>query len=386
MNRLDAVVLVFALLAGTGGWRLGFIGKLTGWIGFIVGVFIASKLAPELLGRAPDPGPADLMKTLLLMVVGATLGETIGRFVGRRLRPDGEHRGLARLDRGLGAFAAVALLGVSVWMVVPAMSQIRGWPSEVARGSIVARSALRYLGEPPDLLDGVGESLGGANLGSLLEGLGSAPSAPPVPATGSVSAEVLATVRRSVVKVSGPACGLTLTGSGFVLAEGLVVTNAHVVAGTESLTVATDDGEEHDGTLVRFDSEQDVAVVAVPDLGRPPLPLVSAAAGDVGAVLGYPGGGPLDVQPYEVGGTTTASSKDIYDRRTVLRQVMVIGSRIGPGDSGGPLVDPQGRVAGVAFGVAPTSPDTAYAIPTSVLPSPGGVDADTRVSSGECRV
>ena len=157
------------------------------------------------------------------------------------------------------------------------------------------------------------------------------------------------------------------SGSGFVIADGYVATNAHVIAGSERITITTADGSETEGTARYFDAEQDVAIVWAPGLGRDPLPLAEPTKGADGAVLGYPGGGPLAVQPYNIADLTTASSNDIYDQKRFLRDIVVLGSRIGPGDSGGPLVGTDGRVAGIVFGIAPDDDQTAYAVPSDKL-------------------
>ena len=385
MNSLDAIVVVAAVLAAIGGWRLGFIGKIAGWAGLLLGTFAASRVVPLLGKPVANPTSGDLLKTLGVLVVGAALGQALGQLVGRKFRPDPSIRLLVRFDQVAGVAVAVVGVAVAVWMVMPAMSQVAGWPSETARGSKIGTAALRALGEPPDVLAGVSDSLGVDGLGPVLNGLGGVTAAQPAPQGGAIPADVLAAAARSVVKVSGPACGRIQSGSGFVVAPGVVATNAHVVAGSESITVSTAAGVEYPGVVEYSNPNQDIAYVRVARLLAPPLTLIEGRHGDLGAVLGFPGGGPLAVQPYQVSTEISARSRDIYDSRDVIRKVLVIGSKIGPGDSGGPLVDAAGRVAGVAFGVSPTAADTAYAIPTSELPDPAKVMAGGLISTGACR-
>ena len=112
---------------------------------------------------------------------------------------------------------------------------------------------------------------------------------------------ITAAVRRaqaSVVRVQGvaPSCARTITGSGFVFAPGVVVTNAHVVAGVEEPRVLAQDGTELAAQVMSFDPEADIAVLRVPGLAAPPLPFGGDVdPGDPVATLGYPGGGSLFV-------------------------------------------------------------------------------------------
>jgi S1-C subfamily serine protease len=115
-------------------------------------------------------------------------------------------------------------------------------------------------------------------------------------------------------------------------------------------------------TIVAFDPNRDLAVLAVPDIDREPLALGDAVAGESGAVFGHPGGGPLELSPYSVGEEVTATGRDIYDANSTRRQVLFLAAQLRPGDSGGPLVNPAGAVVGVAFAIAPDDPNVAYAL------------------------
>jgi S1-C subfamily serine protease len=143
----------------------------------------------------------------------------------------------------------------------------------------------------------------------------------------------------------------------------LVVTNAHVVAGADEIVVQSyPDGEAITATVVAFDPARDLAVLHADGLSRPSLPMVAAKEGDVGAVFGHPGGGALELSPFQVGREVTATGRDIYDSGPTARQVLFLAAQLEPGDSGGALVDPEGDVIGVAFAVAPDDPNVAYAL------------------------
>jgi hypothetical protein len=122
----------------------------------------------------------------------------------------------------------------------------------------------------------------------------------------------------------------------------------------------------------------------VPDLDRPPLPLVDPEEGAIGAVLGHPGGGPLEVSPFEVVDELQAQGRDLYDEQATLRSVLVLASDLAPGDSGAALVDPTGSVIGVAFAIAPDRSGTAYALDPDEVRSVLSTRSDEAVDTGPC--
>jgi S1-C subfamily serine protease len=206
-------------------------------------------------------------------------------------------------------------------------------------------------------------------LPNVFDELSRSPRAGSPPASTPVDPAVLATVERSIVKVAGPACGRVQAGSGSVVGPDLVVTNAHVVAGMSKVSVETLDGVDRPGTVVAFDPRNDLALVSLPGLDRPALPIRAGRDGDVGAALGFPGGGNLKVSPFRIDRHLDASGRDIYGEERVERNLLVLAADLEPGDSGGALVAPDGALVGVAFAIAPDQPGTAYGIRTDELAS-----------------
>jgi S1-C subfamily serine protease len=192
---------------------------------------------------------------------------------------------------------------------------------------------------------------------------------------------------RSTVRVTGSACGLGIEGSGWVAAPGLVVTNAHVVAGEDDTTVQPlGTGPRYDAQAVWFDPRNDVAILRSSGISslRPLRQNVNAPAGTTGAVIGYPENGPLDVEPARIGPTITALSQDAYGRGPLRRKITTLRGEVRSGNSGGPVVDGKGRVLTTIFASAVSSTDRAgYGVPDSVV-----TDALARargaVSTGPC--
>lgn len=207
-------------------------------------------------------------------------------------------------------------------------------------------------------------------LGDLLARILPLPAAVPGVAPSAVTRATASTVR-----VNGVACGVHLSGSGFTPAPDTVVTNAHVVAGVTGPTVLRPDGRTLSATVTAFDPAKDIAVLSVPGLGEPALPIGSAIVGESDAVIGHPlGQAAVNVKPAQVARRVTADIGDIYDRPAGPRQLLVLVTQLQPGDSGSPLVNNAGQVVGVAFAASNLRRTVGYAVAsedmTTVLARP----------------
>jgi S1-C subfamily serine protease len=170
----------------------------------------------------------------------------------------------------------------------------------------------------------------------------------------------------SSVRVLGTACGLGIEGSGWVAAPGVVVTNAHVVAGeSDTIVQAEGVGPKLSATAIAFDPTDDVAVLRVSGLAAPPLVLgPDPRAGTAGAVIGYPLDGPLDIEPGRVGATVTAISQDAYGQGPIQREITSLRARVRSGNSGGPIVDAAGHVLTTVFAATVgAGPAGGYGVP-----------------------
>ena len=162
------------------------------------------------------------------------------------------------------------------------------------------------------------------------------------------------------------------------------MTNAHVVAGNESTEVVRTDGSRASATVVTFDPDRDLAVLEVPGIDRPALPLGDAEEGDRGGVYGYPGGGDLRIAPFEIAREVEARGTDIYDDDATDRDVFFLSAHLRPGDSGSALVTPDGEVVGVAFAIAPDRSNVAYALTDVELAAILAVPRPGAVGTGPC--
>jgi S1-C subfamily serine protease len=380
VNLLDLLLVALALVAAMGGYRLGLLARSLSWAGMGLGFVVAARFLPGLVDTINGPDPTGrFMMGMGILLGGAFVGQALGLLIGSRAHLALPASGRP-VDRVGGAVAGVIGVLVAVWLLLPAMADVPGTLSRQARNSVIARFVATTAPAPPDTLQALRRLVGDTHFPRVFSGIRPAPNVGPPPAESGLTEEVLQAAVASTVRVEGPACGRIQEGSGFVAEPGVVVTNAHVVAGEDRTSLVTRDGSRVGATVVHFDPDRDLAVL-VAQVSAPPLAIGQSAIGTRGAVLGYPGGGDLRVAPFEVRDEVQAVGRDLYDRHDTRRQVLVLASALAPGDSGGALVDAEGAVVGVAFAIAPDRPGTAYALDTdelrSALAAPRNGPADT---------
>jgi S1-C subfamily serine protease len=366
VSWFDLIIVGVAVLAAIGGFRLGFLARVSSWVGLAAGLYLAARFLPRILSSLSLADPVTrLLVAVAILVGGAFLGQALGLVVGARL-----HRALPlgpirEIDRGVGAGVGVLGILVAVWILVPSMAVVPGWPARAARTSSIAQWVDGHFPPPPDTVSTLRRLVGDTSFPDVFNPLHPGEALGPPPASSGLAATTLARVSASTVKVEGQACGQIQDGSGFVAGVDEVVTNAHVVAGEPAghTQVQLPDHRFLPATVVLFDPERDLAILRVNRLGAVPLTTATGSVGERGAVFGHPGGSvELVVAPAAIAQEVNAVGRDLYGTKTIRRDVFVLAAQLHPGDSGGPLVDQNGAVVGVAFAIAPDQPTTAYAL------------------------
>jgi len=305
---------------------------------------------------------------VLLVLIGALLGQMVCLFAGSRVAAGLGRGALKTGDRIAGAAAGAFGVLFSMWLLLPMAADVPGWTSQQVRNSGIAQAIYNNAPRPPDAIQTLERLVGSANFPRVFNGIEASPDSGPAPASVTLSGDVINRVRSSTVKVEGEACHRTQDGSGFAVGNGLIATNAHVVAGERRTTVLTPAGQELAATVVAYDPARDLALLRVPKYTGIPLAVGSASIGETGAVFGHPNGqDAVDIQPAAVRRQIVAVGRDLYDKQTTHRDVLILASTLQPGDSGGALVDAKGEVIGVAFAIAPDKAGTAYALSTNEL-------------------
>ena len=184
--------------------------------------------------------------------------------------------------------------------------------------------------------------------------------------------ELVERLRPSVIHVLGDAetCSRRLMGSGFVVAEDYVVTNAHVVAGTNVVALDTTLGMKN-AEVVYYNPDVDIAVLHSTGLGIAPLSWApeQAQTGDDAVVMGFPLSGPFTASPARVREELTIVGPDIYAEGRVERHAYTVRGTIRQGNSGGPMINSTGEVLGVVFGASVDDSDTGYALTAAEVQS-----------------
>jgi len=371
--------------AAIGGYRLGFLTRVSSWVGLALGVVVGSLVLPPVLRSLDEASSGQLLFVTLGILLGcAFVGQAIGLFTGARLHATLPGASVRSADRAAGVVAGVVGVLIGIWVLMPLMADVPGWAAREARTSAIARFIDDRFPEPPDTIETLRRLVGEEQFPRVFEALESSPDVGPPPTSTNIPQPVVDAVVPSTVKIEGAACDRIQEGSGFVVGDGLVATNAHVVAGEDVTTVQRSDGSEVRARVVAFDPDRDIAVLAVPDLERPALTRDTIAEGGVGAAFGHPQGGPLRAAPFSVGQVTEATGTDIYHQDDVTRKVLVLAADLQPGDSGSALIDPDGHVVGVVFAIALDRPHVAYALDISELDAVLGGDLSRPVDTGPC--
>ena len=360
MTGVDWIIVGLLLLLALFGWAQGFVTGALALIGFALGAWLGTRLAGVVLPDGSRSPYAPAIGLVGALIVGAGFAAGF-EGLGVRLRSRLTLPGFGFVDGVLGALLTACVgLGV-VWILGAVAVHSNGDVRyEVQRSEILSRlnKALPPSGpllnalarfDPFPKIDGPE-----ANVAPPAKGIGRDPQ--------------VRAAAASVVKILGTACGLGVEGSGWVARDGVVVTNAHVVAGqTVTKVLLRGSGPRLDATAIAFDPRNDLAVLRVPGLKARPLPLADAPGpGRSAAILGFPENGPYDVRAGRLGATRTTVTSDAYGRGPVERRLTSLRGVVRSGNSGGPMVDGKGRVVTTIFAATTTGPRGGFGVPNSV--------------------
>jgi S1-C subfamily serine protease len=389
VNLIDLAAIVLLVVAVVLGLRSGALPQVGGLGGALLaaatGLAILPAVASYLDVLPPTVRAVATLSGLLLFVglgeaVGATLGRAASNALGRGV--------LSALDQVAGAAVGAAQAVLIVWL---AGGVLAAGPLTTLRQQAQTSAAVRGLSAvlppPTVLVVELGHVLNDTGLPDVFVGLERLPAPDITLPADSVARQLGARVEGSVLRVVADACQVRSSGTSFVVAPGYLVTNAHVVAGSQHIAVETPRAA-YTAVPVLFDPNLDIAVLHVTGLAA--APLVFAAAdpqrGASGATFGYPGGRDASVEPATVAATYAATGLDIDGRQSVTREIVEMRSTVIPGDSGGPLLLTDGTVGGVVFAESRSDATVGYALaPTEVAarirPYLG---ANERVDTGGC--
>ena len=362
MNWVDVLIGAIVIVTAIRGWFQGAIRQVLGWIGLIAGFYLGIQIAPSLSTRITHSSWREVL-ALALVLVCTYAGHFLGHLVGVSIRRTVKMVQLGVVDSVVGVAVAVAGALITCWLVA-ALLVATSWSTVASgiQGSRVLKALDQSLPTVPSAEAHLQSMLRNVNFPNVFASI----VAPTVPFSGTspkLGRNTLSPYSPSeILKVLAMGCSGTHQGTGFFVTPQLMVTNAHVVAGATSVTVG---GVPADVAL--YDPVNDIAILRVAMSATPLNFVVSApSSGAKAEVIGFPLDGPRTISPSIINGQITAESRDIYDKQTFQRTVLVVYSNIEPGNSGSPVMV-RGDVAGVVFSKSLTQSETAYAIPAAMV-------------------
>jgi S1-C subfamily serine protease len=390
MNLLDWILVLVVLAYALSGYWQGFVTGAFATAGLLLGGLFGIWLAPLALGDA-DPSLWVSLGALFIVIVSASVGQATLQYTGARIRDSITWQPIRAVDAVGGAVLSALAVLLVAWALGVAISGSRlgGVTPLVRESAVLARVDAALPNGSAQLLRAFDNVVGTTFFPRYLE-----PFAPerivevsPGPPRLLTDPDVEA-AEASVLKVrSTNTCGRGVEGSGFLYADDRLLTNAHVVAGVDKPEVIIDDSTV-EASVVLYDPELDVAVLALDDGDRPVLRIdregVQPKQGV--AVLGYPQDGPYDVGTGRVRSVQRLRSPDIYGNGSVLREVYSLRAEIRPGNSGGPIVSSAGDVVGLVFAASVTDAETGYALTSDQIAESAarGLTSSESVDTGEC--
>lgn len=384
---VDLTILLFISISVYRGRRIGFIRQAFATAGFISGLIIGVLIQPYISIDTMSQTEKSLFAFLSTLGV-ALVFLSMGEYLGLRVKMWTHHKKVNSADNWAGVILSATTLLLSFWLLASALS---GLPftrlnSEVKKSRII-NVLNQNLPDAPTFISDVAHFIDPNGFPQVFSG----PSRTPrtdlnLPALGELKSAVEKT-RDSVVKVEGLGCGGVVDGSGFIIKQGYVATNAHVVAGIKKPYVQDEKGS-YEATIIWFDSELDYAILRVPEITGKPILMAKelARVGSPAVGLGYPGGGGLAASPAVILDRITATGRNIYDRGNTNRDVYEFRGKVVQGNSGGPLINKEGEVIGVIFAQSASIDNIGYALTNdeTVEDTAKAISRNEVVSTGQC--
>ena len=388
---LDLLLIGFAIYVAITGWRRGLIVSTFSFIGLIFGAWFARSLITTISGASENTSVTKTGLSVAVLLTGMGVGSALGGFVGSRIRQIFKWNFLKLLDRIGGTALSVSAWAIAIWFVATTLlaSPVSSFTNVLAESKVLTKLDEKMPLEVRTSIEAFRIYVSDSH---LPDGLTQVLLSPPVEAVDETSVDVPAVKAAldSVVRVEGtaPQCNTRLTGSGFVVGQDLIITNAHVVAGVKHPSVRIKGkGKAFAGVVVYFDPKRDVALIRTDGIPATQLRISDTVPrGTSTVVAGFPGGGPLTLIPARVRGVSVSSGTDIYGKVTVTREIYSLLANIKQGDSGAPMLNLDGTVGGLVFASSATDEQTGYALTSKefMVGVEQASSATEAVSTGEC--
>jgi S1-C subfamily serine protease len=370
MNFLDIFIAAAFLVFGWIGFRRGILRTVLSIIGLVVGgaagaiatPSIQSLISSSTFGFKPTIG-------LTTIILGASLGMflfgVLGSFLRVVLLP---FPFMKTIDSLIGfVLAIVAVASISSTLSSAAQVIPNKTVNNLFENSQLISQIDQYL---PDRFKNAAQKIQNVITNSPLPGVfRSMVESRIIPSQLEEEIEIPDLVANSIastVRIDGIAesCSAAMVGTGFIIANERVITNAHVVAGVQDPVITLSNSQTQlGGKVIAIDRKKDIAIIFVPGLTGEKLTFIGPVTpNEVGFVVGYPNGGSLRTNAVSVSAEFESLGTDIDGNGEARRAVIVFGGDVKPGNSGGPLLNDQGQVLGVVFAADEQNKNTGYAL------------------------
>ena len=384
-------MIAFGISIVSSGWRRGLIVSVFSLVGLVAGAWLGRSLVDIISGASTTSSLTRTSLGAAALFLGMGFGSVLGGFIGNRIRSIFSWSPIRLLDNTTGAAVSIGAWSVVAWfMATTLLAAPVSSLTNVLTESKVIVALDQYM--PDQVRNGVESIRIYVSNSDLPNNIGEVLLAPVVepPDLGSTAEPAIAAALDSVVKVEGTAfaCSSRITGSGFVVGQDLIITNAHVVAGVTDPTVRVKGtGKAFEGSVIYFDPANDVSLIRTKNFPSVALRISEPLSrGDAAVVAGFPGGGPLALVPARVRSASESSGTDIYGKNNVAREIYALSADIKQGDSGAPMLALDGSVAGLVFASSAIDDQTGYALTAKqFMAAVNSANSSTsEVSTGEC--
>lgn len=391
MNIVDAVFIVLLILSAIWGFKKGAFSQIIAIAGAMVGLWVATQYGTQLsLQLFAQPGMTRGLMTLGIAALSVAFCYALATLFGDIVSRIAEDTWLGPVDRVGGFLMGIAQGALWIWIIAALLiyGPIMGIASAVQQSQIAA-TVQRIMPTPPEIIGRLTTFLDPRGFTQAYADVGAQVIPLELPTTPSIATVGLAESagRASLARIEASGCQYVSIGSGVVIGEGRIVTNAHVVAGATEVKV-NDVSGEHAASVVAFDPLRDVAVLDVPESKATVIPWTKdpVARGALGATLGFPAGSEsVTVRPAGVREHLQAQGYDIYGQTVITRDILALSSGVRQGDSGGPMVLDDGTLAGIVFAGASTDNQVGYALTRQEVQPVIDRAGNDPVHTGACR-
>jgi S1-C subfamily serine protease len=386
MNIIDLIILLTGAIMAYRWYKAGLARNLFAVGGLLLGIIVGLLIAPSIMAWFIDPIGKYAAVVLCVCICTFALG-SLGELIGNKLNIRLSSKTSQKINAYAGSFGSIIFLLIFVWLsaAIIISSPFSRFNNLIQNSAIVQLLNSRLPPTPPiiERIDGLVKPL---DFPQVFAGIPQKLADPVAPAGSEVVRLAVLNAGQSVVKIESRGCGNNISsGSGFIVGDGLVMTNSHVVAGSDANRVIDTSGS-YASEVIYYDPSVDIAILKTPKLKAKALGISSQkySRGQEAVVMGFPSGGKFVAEAAGVTNTLVARGFDIYNKEQVDRVVYEFVGKVVQGNSGGPLVLSDGTVIGMVFASSQNNEGYGYALTGEEISQALSAAGKSRVDTQAC--